>query len=161
MHNSVIDIEHLNLYYGKQHILKDINISIPAKKITVILGPSGCGKTTLLRSLNRLTELDASVKMSGKIFLNGQDLLSSKEDSKKDGFACTTSVSLANEHLQQCCIRTQNQRPAKEKIPQQSGGILPEANQFVGRSEGSPERTCCNFINWPAAKALPGTRIGC
>jgi len=80
MHNSVIDIEHLNLYYGKQHILKDINISIPAKKITVILGPSGCGKTTLLRSLNRLTEMDASVKMSGKIFLNGQDLLSSKED---------------------------------------------------------------------------------
>ncbi|NTV84901.1 MAG: ATP-binding cassette domain-containing protein, partial [Bacteroidales bacterium] len=44
-----IQIKNLDLYIGKQHILKNINVAIPEKKITVILGPSGCGKTTLMK----------------------------------------------------------------------------------------------------------------
>ncbi|MDE7071789.1 MAG: ATP-binding cassette domain-containing protein, partial [Bacteroidales bacterium] len=53
---SIIKVDHLDLYAGKTHILKDINIEIPKNKLTVILGPSGCGKTTLLKCMNRLTD---------------------------------------------------------------------------------------------------------
>ena len=48
-----ISIENLNLSFGKQHVLKNINAQIPTNKITVIMGPSGCGKTTLMKSLDR------------------------------------------------------------------------------------------------------------
>ena len=73
-------IKDLNLHIGKQHILKDINTYIPEKCLTVIMGPSGCGKTTLLKSLNRLTDLYPDVKTTGKILLNGNDILHSDED---------------------------------------------------------------------------------
>lgn len=74
MENAKIEIRNFNLHYGKQHILKDIECIIPEKKITVILGFSGCGKTTLLKSLNRLTDLNNNVKIDGQIFLNGVDI---------------------------------------------------------------------------------------
>ena len=51
VNGSKIIIENLNLHIGNKHILKNINVKIPEKKLTVILGPSGCGKTTLLKSL--------------------------------------------------------------------------------------------------------------
>ena len=70
-----IIIENLDLHIGKAHILKNINTTIPEKKITVILGPSGCGKTTLLKSLNRLTDLYPEVDITGKIMMNGHDML--------------------------------------------------------------------------------------
>ena len=55
--NAKIKIQNLNVVADKQHILKNINIEIPKNRITVVLGPSGCGKTTLLKCLNRLTDL--------------------------------------------------------------------------------------------------------
>ncbi len=73
-------VKDLNLYIGKQHILKDINVAIPEKKITVILGPSGCGKTTLMKSMNRLTDLYPDVKVSGQIFINDEDILHTQTD---------------------------------------------------------------------------------
>lgn len=75
MDNPKINIENLNLFIGKQHILKNINVKIPERKITVILGPSGCGKTTLLKSLNRLTDLYPDFKVSGNIFINNANVL--------------------------------------------------------------------------------------
>lgn len=75
-----IKIEHLNLHIGKQHILKDINLIIPEKQLTVILGPSGCGKTTLLKSLNRLTDLNPDVKISGNILNGCEDILHPKTE---------------------------------------------------------------------------------
>lgn len=80
MDNPKIKIENLNLHFGNQHILKDINLEIPKNKITVILGPSGCGKTTLLRTLNRLSELNTDAKIKGSIFIDGDDILNSSED---------------------------------------------------------------------------------
>ncbi|MBN1184714.1 MAG: phosphate ABC transporter ATP-binding protein [Bacteroidales bacterium] len=80
MVETKIIIKDFNLYIGKQHILKNINSYIPEKRITVIMGPSGCGKTTLLKSLNRLTDLYPDVKTTGKILLNGNDILHSDED---------------------------------------------------------------------------------
>ena len=52
-----IQVKNLNVYYGKQQALKDVNIEIPKNQITVIMGPSGCGKTTLLKTFNRFLEL--------------------------------------------------------------------------------------------------------
>jgi phosphate transport system ATP-binding protein len=83
MENPKIDIINLNLSYGKQHILKDINIQIPDRKITVIMGPSGCGKTTVLKSLNRLTDLNPEAKVTGSIMIDGKDVLNSRENITK------------------------------------------------------------------------------
>ena len=78
--NTKIKIDNLNLYIGKQHILKNINIEIPENKLTVILGPSGCGKTTLLKCMNRLTDLYPDVKIKGSIFIDNEDVLHTKTD---------------------------------------------------------------------------------
>lgn len=77
---SKIDIKNLNLFIGKQQILKNINVQIPENKITIILGPSGCGKTTLLKSLNRLTDLYEDVKVTGEIIIDNEDILHSNQD---------------------------------------------------------------------------------
>lgn len=83
MENAKITINNLNLHYGKQHILKNINAMIPEKQITVIMGPSGCGKTTLMKSLNRLTDLHADARVSGNIYIDGMDILNSNGDITK------------------------------------------------------------------------------
>lgn len=80
INGAKINIENLNLHIGKNHILKDINVQIPEKKLTVILGPSGCGKTTLLKSLNRLTDLYPEVKTQGRIFNGDEDILHPKTE---------------------------------------------------------------------------------
>jgi phosphate transport system ATP-binding protein len=73
-----ISIQNLSVYFGPQRVLKDITIDIPDRKITVIIGPSGCGKTTLLKSLNRLLDPLDGVKVSGKIFVDGEDIYNPK-----------------------------------------------------------------------------------
>ncbi|HPR58820.1 MAG TPA: phosphate ABC transporter ATP-binding protein [Bacteroidales bacterium] len=80
MDNPKITINNLNLYYGKQHILKDINAMIPERQITVIMGPSGCGKTTLMKSLNRLTDLNPDAKVNGTIMIDGCNILTTTDD---------------------------------------------------------------------------------
>jgi phosphate transport system ATP-binding protein len=78
--NAKISIRDLNVYAGKSQILKDVNIEIPKNKITVILGPSGCGKTTLLKCLNRLTDLYPELKVTGEIMIDDNNILEAKED---------------------------------------------------------------------------------
>lgn len=69
-------IEHLELYYGAFHALKDINLQIPAKNITALIGPSGCGKSTFLKTLNRMNDLVDSCRISGSVTLDEQDIFS-------------------------------------------------------------------------------------
>jgi phosphate transport system ATP-binding protein len=69
-----IQVKNLNAYYGNQHALKDINIEIPKNQITVIMGPSGCGKTTLLKTFNRFFELNEEVKLTGEVFVDGENI---------------------------------------------------------------------------------------
>jgi phosphate transport system ATP-binding protein len=78
--SAKIQIKNLNVYADKTHILKDINVEIPRNKITVIMGPSGCGKTTLLKCLNRLTDLYPELKVSGKILIDNKNILEAGED---------------------------------------------------------------------------------
>ncbi|MDP4186374.1 MAG: phosphate ABC transporter ATP-binding protein PstB [Bacteroidota bacterium] len=72
--NTHIKVESLNLSINDNQILKNINLSLPEKSITCIIGPSGCGKTTLLRSLNRMHDESPEVKISGKIWFDGEDI---------------------------------------------------------------------------------------
>jgi phosphate transport system ATP-binding protein len=73
-------VRDLNFYYGKFHALKDINLTIPEKKVTAFIGPSGCGKSTLLRTFNRMFELYPEQRATGEIVMDGEDLLTSKSD---------------------------------------------------------------------------------
>jgi phosphate transport system ATP-binding protein len=75
-----IETHNLNLYYGEFPALKDINITIPHRNITAIIGPSGCGKSTLLRCFNRMNDLVEQIKIEGKIFIEGQDILDPATD---------------------------------------------------------------------------------
>ena len=72
-----ISVKNLNVWYGGNKALNDINVDIPDKKITVIIGPSGCGKTTLLKSFNRLLDLQEDVKVSGMVLVDGENIIDS------------------------------------------------------------------------------------
>ncbi len=69
-----ISVQNLNVHIGNQHILKDISINIPDKKVISIIGPSGCGKTTLLKSFNRLLDNTPDVKITGKVLVDGDNI---------------------------------------------------------------------------------------
>ncbi len=78
--NPEISIRALNHWYNRQQILKDIQLDIPRNKITVIMGPSGCGKTTLLRCMNRLTDLNPPTRVQGNIIIGQTDILNTGHD---------------------------------------------------------------------------------
>ena len=67
-------IKDMNLYYGKFHALKSVNLNMQEKQITAFIGPSGCGKSTLLKSLNRMNDLVEGCKINGDIRLDGEDI---------------------------------------------------------------------------------------
>lgn len=69
-----IEVSHFNLFYSGKQALKDINMSIPQRKVTAFIGPSGCGKSTLLRCFNRMNDLIDGVSTSGAIRIDGHDI---------------------------------------------------------------------------------------
>jgi len=74
MPDQHLQIRNLNVWYGDRQALKDVSLDIPDRKITAIIGPSGCGKSTLLRSLNRLLETSRSVRVTGEVLVDGENL---------------------------------------------------------------------------------------
>lgn len=72
--------KNLNLYYGENHALKNVNLSIRPNAITAFIGPSGCGKSTFLKCLNRMNDLVDNVKITGQITLDGEDIYHPKAD---------------------------------------------------------------------------------
>lgn len=77
--NKIIT-ENLNLYYGENHALKDINMKIREGAITAFIGPSGCGKSTFLKTLNRMNDLVDCVRIEGKVYMDGEDIYDPKVD---------------------------------------------------------------------------------
>lgn len=69
-----LDINKLNLFYGKKQALNDITMSIPKGQVTAFIGPSGCGKSTLLRSINRMNDLVDNCHITGEINLHGNNI---------------------------------------------------------------------------------------
>ena len=73
-HPVRLAVEHLDLYYGDHHALKDVSIDIRDREITSFIGPSGCGKSTLLRTLNRMNDMVKDCRIEGRITLDGDDI---------------------------------------------------------------------------------------
>ncbi len=71
-----IRIKHLNVHIQDQHILKDIDLTLPEKSIICVIGPSGCGKSTFLKTLNRMHDETPEVKITGSVFVDGKDIYS-------------------------------------------------------------------------------------
>jgi phosphate transport system ATP-binding protein len=74
MESAVLKVENFSAFFGENQVLKEINLSISRNRITAIMGPSGCGKTTLIRCINRMHELTHDARVSGKIFLDNEEI---------------------------------------------------------------------------------------
>jgi phosphate transport system ATP-binding protein len=74
MTKDIITIRHLDLYYGRFHALKNINVSFTQQRITALIGPSGCGKSTLLRVLNRMNDLIDGISITGQVLIDGDNI---------------------------------------------------------------------------------------
>lgn len=75
-----IDVQNLNLHYGNNHALKDVNMQIREHAITAFIGPSGCGKSTFLKCLNRMNDLVENVRIQGTVTIDEEDIYSPKVD---------------------------------------------------------------------------------
>lgn len=75
-----IVVSNLDLFYGEQQALNNINLTMTEKSVTALIGPSGCGKSTFLRSLNRMQDLIPSVRILGQVKIDGQDIYATDSD---------------------------------------------------------------------------------
>ena len=69
-----ITVRDLNLYYGENHALKDVNMNIRENCVTAFIGPSGCGKSTFLKTINRMNDLVDGVRITGEVKLDDEDI---------------------------------------------------------------------------------------
>lgn len=70
----IITTRELNLYYGNNHALKGVTLSIPRQAVTALIGPSGCGKSSFLKSLNRMNDLVPGVRVYGAVHFEGRNI---------------------------------------------------------------------------------------
>lgn len=75
-----IQVRDLNLWYGENHALKNVNMDIKEKSITAFIGPSGCGKSTFLKTLNRMNDLVDGVRIEGEVLVDGENIYGSSVD---------------------------------------------------------------------------------
>jgi phosphate transport system ATP-binding protein len=75
---KVYEVNQLNLWYGKEQALKQIQLDFFENDVTAIIGPSGCGKSTFIKTLNRMVEMVQGVKTSGSIVYQGRDIFDPK-----------------------------------------------------------------------------------
>lgn len=69
-----IEARSVNVYYGENHVLKDVSLSIKENSVTAFIGPSGCGKSTFLRTLNRMNDYIETFRLKGKVYIQGEDI---------------------------------------------------------------------------------------
>jgi phosphate transport system ATP-binding protein len=69
-----IEVSDLNAWYGANHTLRDINLRIPANRVTALIGPSGCGKSTFVRCLNRMHETNPIGRVTGTVRIGEVDI---------------------------------------------------------------------------------------
>ena len=80
MEKSKICVKALNLHYGANYALKNINMEIKDHAVTAFIGPSGCGKSTFLKCLNRMNDLVEGVRIEGQVLLDGEDIYDKRVD---------------------------------------------------------------------------------
>lgn len=149
---SYLNVTNLNIHINNNHILKNVNLEIPDKKITCIIGPSGCGKSTLLKTFNRLIDRVEGVRIEGSINVNGVDIFNPDTDitnvRKKMGLLsqrpCPLPMSIYDNITYGCKIHGENN---KKKLK----AIVEEQLKSVGLWEEVKDR-----LNSPAAKLSIG-----
>ncbi|WOD40801.1 phosphate ABC transporter ATP-binding protein PstB [Nodosilinea sp. E11] len=72
--------ESLQVYYGSNLAVRDVDLEIPRNEIVAFIGPSGCGKSTVLRCFNRMNDLIVSCRVEGKITFHGEDIYADRVD---------------------------------------------------------------------------------
>lgn len=80
MEKIKIAVRDLNLYYGDNHVLKNVNMEIRDHAVTAFIGPSGCGKSTFLKCLNRMNDLVECARIEGQVLLDGEDIYDRRVD---------------------------------------------------------------------------------
>ena len=73
-----IEAKNVHVYYGDNHVLKDVSLSVKENTVTAFIGPSGCGKSTFLRSLNRMNDYIESFRKEGEVFIDGKEIYDKK-----------------------------------------------------------------------------------
>jgi len=71
-----IEVKDLSVYYGPDHVLKNVSVSIKKQTVTALIGPSGCGKSTFLRCFNRMNDLIDNARIEGEIKIDNLDIYS-------------------------------------------------------------------------------------
>ena len=80
MQDAKFKAQDVQVWYGDNHAIKDVNVDIADKTVTAFIGPSGCGKSTFLRCLNRMNDTIATCKVGGLISLDGEDIYDARVD---------------------------------------------------------------------------------
>ncbi|WP_245415356.1 phosphate ABC transporter ATP-binding protein PstB [Hoeflea marina] len=75
-----VNARNVQVYYGQNHAIKDVNIDIPSESVTAFIGPSGCGKSTFLRCLNRMNDTIVGCRVEGRIEIDGEDIYDRRVD---------------------------------------------------------------------------------
>jgi phosphate transport system ATP-binding protein len=73
-----IEAKNVNVYYGENHVLKDVDITIKENSVTAFIGPSGCGKSTFLRTFNRMNDYIDGFRKKGKVYIDGKEIYEKK-----------------------------------------------------------------------------------
>ena len=76
-----IDVRDLTVYYGQDAVIENLSLTVMRNEILGIIGPANSGKSTFLRVLNRTLELTANTRATGRVLLDGEDTLSSRDAS--------------------------------------------------------------------------------
>ena len=118
-----ISLKDLSIAYGDHQVLQNVTVDIPDSQITVIIGPSGCGKTTLLKSLNRLLDLNDDVNVTGSVLIDGVNTYDPKADilalRKKMGFLSQRPYPLPMSIYDNIAFGPRVHSVSREKIIQQ------------------------------------------
>ena len=75
-----IDVNNLNVYYGKFLAVEDVSLAIEPRSVTAFIGPSGCGKSTFIRTLNRMHEVIPGARVEGEVLMDGLNLYGANID---------------------------------------------------------------------------------
>ena len=78
--DAILKTEHLNLWYGDNHALKDVSLEMPGHQVTALIGPSGCGKSTFLKTLDRMNDLIPGVRIEGQVLYRGRNIFDPQVD---------------------------------------------------------------------------------
>ena len=156
---TLIDIDHVDFFYGATQALHDISLQIQDKKVTAFIGPSGCGKSTLLRCLNRMNDLIDGTRVAGA---------RSRSAASTSTARTSTSSSCASASAWSSKNRIPSRNPStktsptacasqgvKQQGPTRRGGReKPARRRALGRGEGPPARQRPRPVRRPAAAPL-------